>query len=220
MISTVLLVLVVVLFLWIVVRVRTAIVQVQVHKREGFRNFEFYLLDLDAREMAVLLKERASKKTTGSPAGVAKRVLTLAGLLWAGSLSAQPVGEKGALFSQPGMIITVALVLIPLLIAAVLLVVKINAIVGRQRAKEKQREAEQLADYLVHEEGEEIEAALLHRKAALAYSLQHDELSGAPRGAPQTSHPAQNRDDGDDRRKIGLGAAGDGYGPYLRLPYR
>lgn len=153
--------------------------------------------ELDAREIAILLQARKARRTEGKGVSMKQVGLVIIGVLL--SLPKTAVAGEGAggpgLFGQPGILITVALVAIPLLIAVLLLIVKVNRAVAIYRRRQEDRTAALLADRLLHLEGEEIDASLLKRKASLEYRLSDHELSGVrvaedPRGIVQ--HPSSD----------------------------
>ncbi len=163
--------------LLIVLKVRAMLKK---HKATSVENADLksYLRNLDTREITLLLEARKSKNKSGRSLK-RKTSILVAGLLLANPLLAQSTeGTDVSLFSQPGIIITFILILIPLFIAVIFLIFKINKIITQIHNKAKEKEAQQLADYLVFLEGEEIDASLLKRKASLDYQLSNTELSG------------------------------------------
>lgn len=93
------------------------------------------------------------------------------------SLSAQTTESQPALISQPGIIITILLLLIPLLAALILFVVKINSVVNRVGSKKDRDEAHRFAAYLKTLDGEQI-TELEKRRGSLNYQVPPNELSG------------------------------------------
>lgn len=94
-------------------------------------------------------------------------------------VSAQsPVTPSGeSLLQQSGIIITLILILLPILVALLLLVIRTQHAVRRQRNIQKTQEAGQLAGYLSRISDQEMNL-LLKKKKELDYSLSHQELSG------------------------------------------
>lgn len=166
------------LVLWIALKIRGML---KIHET-GYgkrRNFEFYLHGLDAQEISLLLEARKDKSKSRSSAFLKGASILLGAVLLPNLLLAQPAtGSTSSLFGQPGIIIILILVLIPLFFAVIFLIIKINRIIVRYQNKKKEHEAEQLADYLIYLEGEDIDASLLKRKVSLDYQLTHTELSG------------------------------------------
>lgn len=87
--------------------------------------------------------------------------------------------NNSSLFSEAGILITIALLLIPVLAAVIILIVKAGNLFTQQRNKQNLKEADKLAAYLRALPAEEIEKTLTKRKAALDFKLNHDELSGS-----------------------------------------
>ncbi|HEX6893050.1 MAG TPA: cbb3-type cytochrome c oxidase subunit I, partial [Chryseolinea sp.] len=161
--------------LWIVLHVLRKVTRL----RSGpptLKNIDDYLRRMNENEIALVLAERQREK---QPVTVlTKSVLTLFFVSIVLPASAQSI-ETPSLISQPGIIITLVLILIPIFIAVLLLILRINKLVARYQAKVKLKEAERIIDELIHREDEEIDAALLKRKASLSYVLTNNELSGS-----------------------------------------
>src|SRR5688572_22143968 len=102
-------------------------------------------------------------------------LLTIPALPLAGY--AQPVAEQNApLLAQPGILITLVLILIPLLAAFIFMIWQVRRTLLRlQWQKQPIAQADQL-EYL---EGEAIDATRLQRNPTLVYQLSGRELAGA-----------------------------------------
>lgn len=74
-----------------------------------------------------------------------------------------------SLFSQWGIIITMVLIALPLMFSIIFSVVKINRVLQTIRLRKNQEHAAALADYIQYSNDEEIDAALLNRRASLDY---------------------------------------------------
>lgn len=83
------------------------------------------------------------------------------------------------LMSQPGIIITVLLIAIPILLAAWLIIARATKTVKKFNNIKRLKQAEILASELREEANEESNKALKDRKTALEYSLQNIELGGS-----------------------------------------
>lgn len=94
--------------------------------------------------------------------------LLLFGLLSPGSAFAQSASGE-SLFSQGGIIITLVLIAIPLVFLVIFSVLKINKVLQKIRLRKNEEHAAALADYIQYSNDEEIDAALLNRKAILEY---------------------------------------------------
>ncbi|HZG24855.1 MAG TPA: cbb3-type cytochrome c oxidase subunit I, partial [Chitinophagaceae bacterium] len=79
---------------------------------------------------------------------------------------------------QPGILITLILVLIPLLLVVVLLYNKTSKLVKIKKEASDKEEADRFAHYLLKLEAQDVEAVLQKRKEVLRYRLSNDELSG------------------------------------------
>jgi len=166
------------LVLWVALKIKN-ILSAPASKKNHFENFKYYVQNLNAKELAALLDGRKRKQRYLTSPAAKKIILLLIGILLTNSLPAQSSKiADPSIFSQPGIIITLILILIPLFIAVLFLIVKINALIKRHRFGEKEKEAQRLADYLLYAEGEEIEPSLLKRKTSLEYQLENTELSG------------------------------------------
>ena len=86
--------------------------------------------------------------------------------------------QKDNFFSQPGIIITIVLILIPILLGVIFAMVKANNTVKRYLNKGKIAEAEAFANHLKNIDTSELEETLHNREKALDYSLTNNELSG------------------------------------------
>ena len=94
-------------------------------------------------------------------------------------LSAQTAsGTQSSLFTQPGVVITILLLLIPLLAAVVLIISKAERVVRNLRDKRDLDEAGRFARYLKSLNSEQIRELERHRET-LDYRLSNMELSGS-----------------------------------------
>src|SRR5690606_25859311 len=123
--------------------------------------FNSYLKDLDESETTLLVEARNLRHKR--PGLLRKAGLTLTGFLLSGSLFAQNGKESASLWSQPGIIITIVLVFIPLVIGIVFLIAKVNQSINRYNKRIREQKAQQLADYLLNESESEIDSSLLRR---------------------------------------------------------
>ncbi len=94
-------------------------------------------------------------------------------------LYAQTSKMEDGLWSEPGILITIILLLIPLLIAILLFIVKMNSLVNRVRRKKDKSEAESFSQYLQNLNSDEIATVLQRRKKSLDFQLTHTELGSA-----------------------------------------
>lgn len=115
--------------------------------------------------------------------GDRKKLVTLLLCLTATPLFSQSATETASgLFNQPGIIITIILLFIPLIAALILVAVKINGIIKHVRVKNRKEEAKHFAAYLKKMNDAKV-AALQGGKEGSDYDPANRELSGplAPR---------------------------------------
>lgn len=87
-------------------------------------------------------------------------------------------GSDKPLISQPGIIITLFLLAIPLLLAAILLLVRANNTAKKMTNEKKLKEAQVLAENILATDNAVIKEKLIQRKKALDYALSNTELGG------------------------------------------
>jgi cytochrome c oxidase cbb3-type subunit 1 len=156
------------------------------------KSFNTYLEDFDDSEIAMLIEAR---KSNDQRSGILKKAnFLLIGIFLSNTLSAQATEESNSLLSQPGIILTIVLIFIPLIVGVIFLISKINKIIHQYTIKEKDREAQLLAEYLLNTE-EEIQP-LYKRKGILQTDLS-SELSGIlgpddPKGIIQKANANTN----------------------------
>jgi cytochrome c oxidase cbb3-type subunit I len=81
-------------------------------------------------------------------------------------------------FSQPGIIITIILIFIPILLGVIFAIMKANNLMKNYLNKGKVIEAEQFAEHIKNIDDKELEEILYKREAALNYNLSNTELAG------------------------------------------
>jgi cytochrome c oxidase cbb3-type subunit I len=94
------------------------------------------------------------------------------------NLFAQAPQASNSVLSNPGVLITITLILIPLLIVVYLIAIKLNNMVKRIRNNKIRSEAKHLAKSLQDMSIEEISQELTKRKSALEFTLTNTELGG------------------------------------------
>lgn len=104
---------------------------------------------------------------------------------YSSSCFAQDVNQPD-LLSQPGILITIILLAIPVISALIFLIVKINNSTVQAKNRHNLKEAQKLAAYLETLPAQELEELVHERKEALDYRLTHQELSGT-----QPAHDAK-----------------------------
>jgi len=146
-----------------------------------------YLSAFDSAKLASLRSGGASAgagKVINKP-GRAVRPILLALLLFAPAfLSSFPSFAGGttvtsdSILKEPGMIILMILILIPILYGIILMSVKINRVVQQSRIRQSGNEEEQFRQYLNTLSKGEAEEALARRERALNYQPSPVELTG------------------------------------------
>jgi len=86
--------------------------------------------------------------------------------------------KRNDLFAQPGIIITIVLLMIPLILAGVLFVSRATQYVRKAAQEKKVKQTKQLAEALLEKDDAALTKALTERKKALSFQLNNNELSG------------------------------------------
>jgi cytochrome c oxidase cbb3-type subunit 1 len=117
----------------------------------------------------------SSTHTSGQRAQ--KFAVLLAAVLTAGTARAETAASTG-LLGQPGIIITLVLIVIPLLFAVLFLVQKVKRAVQVHQIGQICEEGNQLADYLMHLDEEEVRKVVARQRRGFSFPLSGTELSG------------------------------------------
>jgi cytochrome c oxidase cbb3-type subunit I len=125
--------------------------------------------------------ELLAEKTTTKAVMVAA-LLFPATAAWA-QTSADPTDH---FFSQPGIIITIILILIPILLGVIFAMVKANRTLILYLNQGRVAEAVQFAEHISKTEDPDVEQALSQRKAVLDFKLSGNELSGSQKAEDTT----------------------------------
>lgn len=80
--------------------------------------------------------------------------------------------------NNPGIIITIILLLLPILLGIVIMILKVMGTIRQAKDHQQLEDADKLAEYLGNLSKEELDEQLVKRKAALDFQLSHQELSG------------------------------------------
>ena len=144
--------------------------------------FPGYIKDLDKNQIHQFMQLK-NKKCTGNcngSCGKLKNITALFILIFsAGNLFAQDTNiTDQPLLSQPGIIITIVLTLIPILLGVIFALIKARNAIKSHLNTHKIKEAEQFAEHLVNLDDQNLEDELSKREKALYYSLTNSELSG------------------------------------------
>ncbi|QKJ28220.1 cbb3-type cytochrome c oxidase subunit I [Mucilaginibacter mali] len=140
------------------------------------------LADLSQHQLDMLVKRKAAQdesainKKTG---GNWKKPILFVLFLFSGlSVYAQTGEASGSVWTNPGVLITVTLILIPLLIAIYIVSAKVNHLVKKVRGSHTRNAARTLARSINELSDDDLSDELLKRKAALDFKLTNSELSG------------------------------------------
>ena len=154
-----------------------------------------YISGLDGQQLSDYLaslppddpvKTRADSDFTAAGSPLPSLLLAVVGICSMSSSQAQATGPKGApeaasettLLSQPGIIIILILLSLPILTGIILMAVKITGTLLQYRARQSVKETEQFDEYLATLGEEEAVALLQKRREAIGYQLSHRELAG------------------------------------------
>jgi cytochrome c oxidase cbb3-type subunit 1 len=142
------------------------------------------LHDLNASQIDTFLQLKKKKccgdcKNSGVSCTKVKSLSTVALILMSGVAMAQESGTAAKpLLSQPGIIITIVLLLLPLLFGIMLVINRLNQTFKKFANEQRVKEAGKLALQIKAIDDHELEHALEKRKIALEYTVGNNELSG------------------------------------------
>ncbi len=150
------------------------------HKDENGKSWlKNRLADLDQHELNMLIKRKEDRERQASHQSKWKTLLVFIPLLLSTSgVFAQTDGTAGSIWSNPGILITITLILIPLLIAVYIVSAKVNHIVKKFRDAQVREDARKLAASINELNNEELSEEFIKRKQALEFRLTNTELSG------------------------------------------
>ncbi|MFD2163749.1 cbb3-type cytochrome c oxidase subunit I [Paradesertivirga mongoliensis] len=141
--------------------------------------FSKYIETFDSKQIDQYFKFKSKEGIKGGQGNLLTTLLlTTAMCLSANTASSQSSRSTGSLLTEGGILITLVLILVPIAAGIILMIVKIRQVLKVYQNKENQEEGERLAEYLKEIDGKELENALLKRKHALDYGLNHNELTG------------------------------------------
>ena len=150
--------------------------------------FSQYLKNFDRKQIGQFIKLKTKKATEISKnKAVGKNIKTgliLFALFFCDDLIfAQTKTATPPLSSQPGIIITIVLLLIPILLAVIFALVKANNAIKNYANSNKRKEATAFADYLKNLDDHTFEDELIKKDKVPEFSLTHNELSGIEKAA-------------------------------------
>jgi cytochrome c oxidase cbb3-type subunit I len=131
------------------------------------------LSDLDEEKINVLLKLKNKEK-----ANTQKVIVFITGILLSNSAFAQAESMQESLAEQPGIIITILLIVIPLLLITLFLLFKVVTGIRQLGKKQKDEKARMLAGYISNLNADEIGAVLSQGIPKSSHHLDNSEQSG------------------------------------------
>jgi cytochrome c oxidase cbb3-type subunit 1 len=135
-----------------------------------------YLRNLDSEQIGTFLRSRKSKGQ--GPSGTLKSWAALVALLWTSTMMGQEPGAiDKPLTSQPGIIITIVLLLIPFVLGVVYAIVRAKNAIIQHYNRKKLEESQEFSNHIKSLEDPVLEQVLVKRKHALDYSLTNAELA-------------------------------------------
>ncbi|MEO7264597.1 MAG: cbb3-type cytochrome c oxidase subunit I [Ferruginibacter sp.] len=105
-------------------------------------------------------------------------IVLLAVFLCCNPAYSQATQNGKSFLTQPGIIITVILILIPILAGLLIFSLRLKKVVDKVKEGSDKDEATRFANYLANLEGDEIDTVLENKKKAEAFKLANNELSG------------------------------------------
>jgi cytochrome c oxidase cbb3-type subunit 1 len=118
-------------------------------------------------------------KNTGACKDGIKTGMTVLLLIISNSLFAQNTALSGnSIFRQPGIIITIILMVIPILIGVIFALIKAKSVIVESNNLKKIKEAQELAKYIKNTDDHDLVHQLQDRKKNLDFDLNNQELSG------------------------------------------
>ena len=150
--------------------------------------FSQYLKSFDRKQIGqfIKLKDKKAPEISKNKA-VGKNIKTgliLFALFFCDDLIfAQTKTSTPPLSSQPGIIITIVFLLIPILLAVIFALVKANNAIKNNANSNKRKEATAFADYLKNLNDHTFEDELIKKDKVPEFSLTHNELSGMEKAA-------------------------------------
>ncbi len=145
--------------------------------------FNQYLKNFDRKQVHAFVELKNKKKCCGKckgngGCGKIKTAVLLAVLFFNTNDIFAQAGTNKNLMSQPGIIITIVILLIPILLAVIFALSKANNAVRNYANTNKKKEAGEFAEYLTKMHDHGIEAELIKKDSLPDYKLTHSELSG------------------------------------------
>ena len=175
------------LLVWILrlyIKLQNQIMENSQWEKEGFKNHYFdYLKKLTPNQIHQFLnfkeKKKAKSETRNNTEMLIKSLfIGLLIMCVSNGVYAQSADATPSLLSQPGIIITLILTIIPVVLGVIFAMTKVNNLVKKNIDKTKIAEAEALAKYLATLEDPVFDLELAKKKKIIDYALSHTELAG------------------------------------------
>lgn len=155
----------------------------KINKQNKSTKLNYLLKNLDNEEIQIL-KEYLNKTNTGN-----KSILSIIGFLFLfpnNMFSQVEAAKRNELFSQPGIVITVLLIAIPLLFGVVFMLYKASLALKQYFNQQNQKDAEDLVSMITDNLDSVNEQTIHTIKTANDYGLSNTELAG-------TEEPLDNK---------------------------
>ena len=142
---------------------------------------KLHLSNLESEQVEKLIKlgEKGKTNKPKEGPGTKSALMTLLFLLVSLSLHAQSSTDQGNVMSSPGMVIIIALVLIPLIATVYFVAVKLNNVSKKVRRNRAKIDARLLLKNLEQDHDQVLQEQLVKRKEALDFHLNNSELAGS-----------------------------------------
>lgn len=143
--------------------------------------YKHYVNTMSAQQIEQVLKHRRqtgnhTNKNTGKILNLLFILLMFAPNL---TFSQQTDAPQQSNLTQPGIIITILLILVPIFLGSAFAIIKAIQAFNNYNNNEKLTEAKKFAEYLTNQDDNSFNQELSKRKEALSYTLSDDELAGS-----------------------------------------
>jgi len=151
--------------------------------RDIIQRFNGYINDLNSTQIEDILelKETQAVNNNSEPSknrGFRLPVCLLPAMLFTSSMCFGQATKPHNLLQEPGIIITMILIMVPLLAAIIIMIVKVTAVFRQEHNTYNLKEADAFAEYLKKLNPAEAEKQLAVKKASMDYQLNDYELAG------------------------------------------
>ena len=141
-----------------------------------------HLKDLDKHQLDILIKRIGHKKEKAgkdTPEKNWKKIMLLLIFLLPGyNVFAQATAASGSVWANPGVLIMITLILIPILIGVYIVSAKISHLVKHIRGAQIRKDARKIARSVNELSTDELAEELFKRRQALDFQLSNTELAG------------------------------------------